>query len=169
MIHRAIQLSRFAPLGNVGLLVGAAVDGEGDAAVAPFHARRGQVVQRLADDGNQLGLQFGRVVVDELLLGRVEVVHGAQVVADHRPGVGVRHGQHRGVARQAVLPFQLGAQRLGQVVRDADQVHRDEDDALAIGVFEDERLGPEVGELALRRLGAVGIAGHPHEFVRRDV
>jgi hypothetical protein len=100
--------------------------------------------------------------------GLVKFIHHSQVVANDRPAVCVGGGQGDRFAGQPVLRRDCvgDAQRCFAI--DADQVECDEHMPAARGVFEYERLGPEVGQGALGRPVPAGVARHPHQLRWRD-
>jgi len=95
-------------------------------------------------------------------------VQRPQVLPHDRAAVRVRAVEHDLVALQAVLLHQLGADRLGQLAADADEVERHEHAAPALGVFQDQRLRPQLSTLAFGRMLARREACHPHGLGRRD-
>ena len=75
------------------------------------------------------------------------------------------------IAERGILNslFDALADGLRQLAVDADEVHRHEHGAMAGGVFEHERLGPQVVVLRGGRLVAGGVAGEPDGQLGRDV
>jgi hypothetical protein len=77
----------------------AAIDGKRGAPHTPRQLRRCKFAQRPPCHGDDLVFQRARIFLDECGLRIVVKVHGAQVVAHHRPGVRVRTIEHDRVAR----------------------------------------------------------------------
>ena len=95
-------------------------------------------------------------------------IHVGEVVGEDRAAVRVRDGEHQPLARQAGLLPHLGGDGLGQGARDADEVAGEQHDLAAVGILQGQGLDVQVVLLALGRLVAAAVAGHPHRLVGRD-
>ncbi|MEY4006768.1 MAG: hypothetical protein RLZZ221_2864, partial [Verrucomicrobiota bacterium] len=75
--------------------------------------------------------------------------------------MGVRDVHHHGAARQAVAADDFGGDAVGGLARDAALVEREQHAAVAGGVGDGERLGPELLRGAFGGFVARRVAGHP--------
>ena len=82
--------------------------------------------------------------------------------------MGVRRTENDLVWQKAVLLLQRRADVVVHVLRKTQQITRQDDAAMACGVFERKGLHPKLHRLAVGRLGAVAKARHPQGFLRRD-
>jgi hypothetical protein len=172
--HRNIVIDRpgepigRTQIGNIFFRVGAAVHGEACPADAPAELCRLQVVDRVGHGIEHRVVKLLTILANQGPGGVIKVVHHSQVVANDRPAVCVGGGQGNRFAGQPVLRRDCvgDAQRCFAI--DADQVECDEHMPAARGVFEDECLGPEVGQGALGRPVPASVARHPHQLRRRD-
>jgi hypothetical protein len=171
MIERADQHPLLAEHRHARFLVIAAIDGHVRLAVSPRERRGRKIRDRLPHDFDNRALQsigiFGNKFL--LLLGKCVEVHRAQVAGDHRPAMRVRTIQCDLPAAQLVFLGDTSADSVRQIAIDPHEIQRHQHGLLAGGVFQDERLGPEVGHLAVGRPRTRGIAGHPHRPFGRNV
>ena len=83
--------------------------------------------------------------------------------------MGVRRREENLVRFERELLLQRRAGVLVDGLREAQQVAGEDDGPMAARVFEGERLDPELHHLAVRRVGAGGVARHPKRLGGRDI
>ena len=172
--HRHIVIDRPGqPIGrtlfrNIFFLVGATVDGKARPAHAPAEFGRLQLGDRVGHGIEHRVVKLLAVLANQGPCGVVKFIHHSQVVANDRPAVRVGGGQSDRLARQPVLRRDCVGDAQRRFAIDADQVECDEHMPAARGVFQHERLGPEVGQGALGRPVPASVARHPHQLRRGD-
>ena len=107
------------------------------------------------------------VLIHQRDLFRLEGIVVHQIVAQPRPAVVVRKREHHVLPLQLELLLQLREHAVAHPLRDAFEVAGDQDGAASLGVFEGQRLHPQLVQFAVRRPFGP-IAGEPHGFFRRD-
>ena len=127
-----------------------------------------EVLQRRADNGDQVIGEPGGVIRDNLALFRPQLEQNFEIVANQRSGVGVRRVEYQMRAVDAVLLLDARGNDVGDAARQADEVGRDDHDARAVAIFDGQRLGPEIVERAFGRMIAAGVTGHVDGLLGRN-
>ena len=125
MIVGSLEGQPLAEFGDVGLAIGAAIDGEVGAARAPRESARRGDGPAPRRPRSRRRLPATRVLGDPSAFGVVDPVHRQQVGADDGTAMGVRAGQHDAVAVQSVPFLQRRADPVREVAIDADQIKGD--------------------------------------------